>query len=59
MVVPADVAWSEGGISSAIHSPPKAPIPASETVERAATLLRSGLPTRYPAGWEPRFTEGD
>lgn len=45
MVVPADVAWSEGGISSAIHSPPKAPIPASETVERAATLLRSGLPT--------------
>jgi len=45
MVVPADVAWSEGGIVFAMQSPPKAPIPASETVERTATLLRSGLPT--------------
>jgi len=45
LIVPADVAWSEGGTISAIHSLPKAPIPAPETIERAATLLRSGLRT--------------
>jgi len=45
LIVPADVAWSEGGTSSAIHSVPRAPIPAPETIERAATLLRSGLQT--------------
>jgi acetolactate synthase-1/2/3 large subunit len=45
LIVPADVQWSEGGASSAILSWPTAPIPARETVERAATMLRSGLPT--------------
>jgi acetolactate synthase-1/2/3 large subunit len=45
LIVPADVAWSEGGTSSVIHSVPRAPIPAPDTIERAATLLRSGLQT--------------
>src|SRR5580700_7444374 len=45
MIVPADVAWSEGGSSSAIDPPPKPPMPATETLERTATLLRSGLKT--------------
>src|SRR5580692_6597600 len=45
IIVPADVAWSEGGSSPAIDSPPKPPIPATETLERTATLLRSGLKT--------------
>lgn len=45
IIVPADVAWSEGGSSPAIDSPPKPPIPATETLERTATLLQSGLKT--------------
>src|SRR5437879_2618960 len=45
LIVPADVQWSEGGTSSAVHSSPKAPISAPETVERATTMLRSGLRT--------------
>jgi acetolactate synthase-1/2/3 large subunit len=45
LIVPADVAWSEGGTSSAIHPVPRAPVPAPETIVRGATLLRSGLRT--------------
>lgn len=45
LIVPADVAWSEGGTSSAIHPVPRAPVPAPETIVRGATLLRSGLQT--------------
>jgi acetolactate synthase-1/2/3 large subunit len=45
IIVPADVAWGEGGTSSAVHSSPKPPTPAPETLERTATLLRSGLKT--------------
>jgi acetolactate synthase I/II/III large subunit len=45
LIVPADVAWSEGGTIAAIPSLPKPPVPATETVERAAVMLRSGLRT--------------
>jgi acetolactate synthase-1/2/3 large subunit len=45
LIVPADVAWSEGGAVSRIPAWPVASIPAVETVERAAAMLRSGLPT--------------
>src|ERR1700704_6822700 len=45
IIIPAAVAWGEGSASSAILSSPRAPIPAPETVEHAATLLRSGLRT--------------
>jgi len=45
LIVPADVAWSEGGGIAAIPALPRAPIPAPETIERAAVMLRSGLRT--------------
>ena len=45
LIVPADVAWSEGGSLASVPGPPKAPLPGSETVERAAAMLRSGLRT--------------
>ncbi len=46
LIVPADVAWSEGG-SSATPSVvvPRSPVPATEAVEHAATMLRSGVKT--------------
>jgi acetolactate synthase I/II/III large subunit len=46
LIVPADVAWSEGGSVVALPVPvPKAPVPPSGTVERAASMLRSGVKT--------------
>src|SRR5436190_4309740 len=43
--VPADIAWSENGAVAAIPALPAAPLPSSESVERAAAMLRSGLRT--------------
>ena len=45
LIIPADVAWSEGGSIAAIPALPKPPLPDAQTVERAATMLRSGLRT--------------
>src|SRR5438094_2804840 len=45
LIVPADVAWSENGAVAAIPALPAAPLPSSESVERAAAMLRSGLRT--------------
>jgi len=45
LVVPADVAWSEGGSVAALPVVPKTPIPAADAVEHAAAMLRSGVRT--------------
>lgn len=45
LVVPADVAWSEGGASATILPIPKPPLPSGEAIERARAMLRSGQPT--------------
>src|SRR5271170_7619862 len=45
LIVPADVAWSDGGSVTARPVVPKAPLPPHENVERAAALLRSGART--------------
>src|SRR5579872_1724436 len=45
LIVPADVAWGEGGKISEISPVPTPPIAPNETIERAAVMLRSGLPT--------------
>ncbi len=45
LIVPADVAWSEGGSIAEIPSVPRALMPPIETVEHAALMLRSGLRT--------------
>ena len=45
LIVPADVSWGEGGTIAAVPALPKPPLPDSQTVERAATMLRSQLPT--------------
>ena len=45
LMVPADVAWSEGAEVTAIPEIPKAPMPTSAAVEQAAAMLRSGLRT--------------
>ena len=45
LIVPADVAWSEGGTVAALPALPGPPLPKTATVERAAAMLRSGLRT--------------
>jgi acetolactate synthase-1/2/3 large subunit len=45
LIIPADVAWGEGGSIVAIPELPKPPLPDTQTIERAAAMLRSGLRT--------------
>jgi len=45
LIVPADVAWSEGGTLAALPALPKPPFPTTGAIERAAAMLWSGLPT--------------
>jgi len=45
LIVPADVAWSEGGKIAALPGLPKPPLPLAATIERCAAALQSGLPT--------------
>jgi acetolactate synthase-1/2/3 large subunit len=45
LIVPADMAWTDGGSVAALPSLPGPPLPAARTVERVAAMLRSGAPT--------------
>jgi acetolactate synthase I/II/III large subunit len=45
MIVPADVAWSDGGSIGSVPAVPKPPVPDMQAVERAAAMLRSGART--------------
>ena len=45
MIVPADIAWSEGGSVAALPALPKPALPDAHAIEQAATMLRSGVRT--------------
>jgi acetolactate synthase-1/2/3 large subunit len=45
LIVPADVSWSEGGAIANTPAFPKPLLPNAQTIERAATMLRSGVRT--------------
>ncbi|MGA8274110.1 MAG: acetolactate synthase large subunit [Candidatus Sulfotelmatobacter sp.] len=45
LIVPADVAWSDGGGVAALPNLAKPPMPPSATIEGAAAMLRSGVRT--------------
>ena len=45
LVVPADVAWSDGGAVAKISAVPKTKLPSTESISRAVSMLRTGLPT--------------
>jgi len=44
LIVPADVAWTDGGVAAALPAAPRPPQPSAQSVNRAASMLRSGLP---------------
>ncbi|MGB7598700.1 MAG: acetolactate synthase large subunit [Candidatus Sulfotelmatobacter sp.] len=45
LIVPADVAWTDGGTVAALPSLPRPSLPAASTIDRVAAMLRSGTPT--------------
>jgi len=45
LIVPADAAWGQGGQVGKISAVPVPPMPANETIERAAAMLRSNSRT--------------
>lgn len=45
LIIPADVAWGEGAATVPPLPVPAATMPSSEAIDRAAVMLRSGLPT--------------
>jgi acetolactate synthase-1/2/3 large subunit len=45
LIVPADVSWSEGGLTGAIAAIQTPPLPDVRAIDRAAAMLRSGLRT--------------
>ena len=49
LIVPADIAWGEGGAVASLPALPQPPQPGAATIERAAAMLRSGLPDGDPA----------
>jgi acetolactate synthase-1/2/3 large subunit len=58
LIVPADVSWTEGGSIAPIPALPKPPQPDSQTIERAAAMLRSGLPTTILMTGNALFGQG-
>jgi acetolactate synthase I/II/III large subunit len=45
MVIPVDVAWSEGGSIATVPALPQPPLPETRKIDRAAAMLRSGSRT--------------
>jgi len=58
LIVPTDVAWSEGASAAHVSAPPKAPLPGTERINRAAAILRSGLRTAMIIGGSALYEEG-
>lgn len=58
LIVPTDVAWSQGATASTIPAPVSAEVPDSERIERAAEMLRSGRTTGILIGGHVTFERG-
>jgi acetolactate synthase I/II/III large subunit len=58
LIVPADVAWGEGGIVAKTPDFPKAALPTDEAIERSAAMLRSELKTAVLLSGRALYGEG-
>ena len=58
LIVPADVAWTEGGVVAGPPAIPKAALPNTESLDRAAAMLRTGLPTALLLAGNALYGEG-
>lgn len=57
LIVPADAAWSEGGLLVPAIPVPRPPLPETQAIERAAELLRSGESTALILAGEAPYGE--
>ena len=58
LIVPADVAWTDGGVVAELPAAPSAALPSSESVNHAAFMLRSELPTALLLTGNALYGEG-
>jgi acetolactate synthase-1/2/3 large subunit len=58
LIVPADIAWSDGGSVAALPPLPQPPLPSVKSIERSAAMLRSGLPTAILLAGNGLYGEG-
>lgn len=58
LIIPADTAWNEGGGVCPIPDVPHPPRPASQAIEHAAAMLRSGLRTALLLGGNSLYGHG-
>jgi acetolactate synthase-1/2/3 large subunit len=58
LIVPADIAWSEGGAVAARPPLPKPSLPSAATIERAAVMLRLGVSTAILLGGNALYGNG-
>jgi acetolactate synthase-1/2/3 large subunit len=58
LIVPADVAWSDGGIVAKIPAVPKPALPAAESIDRAVSMLRTGLSTALVLSGNALYGDG-
>lgn len=58
LIVPADIAWSEGGLVAETPELPEASIPAVENIDRAAAMLRSKSRTAVLLGGNGLYGKG-
>ncbi len=58
LIVPTDVAWGEGGVVASLPAVPKPPMPATEAVERAAAMVKSGARTAILIAGAALYGEG-
>lgn len=58
LIVPADVAWSEGGAVAELSTLPKPALPASANIQSAAKMLRSGAPSAMLLAGNALFGKG-
>jgi len=58
LIVPADVAWSEGGVVSEVPAAVKAPLPAAKAIENAARKLKTIRPSALLLAGKTLYGEG-
>jgi acetolactate synthase-1/2/3 large subunit len=58
LIVPTDVAWTVGGSVAAVPAVPGAPLPTTKSIDRAASMLRSGSPTAILLAGNGLYGEG-
>ena len=58
LIIPADVAWSDGGRVGALDELPRAPLPSTQSIEQAAAMLQSGQQTAILLSGNGLYGEG-